>query len=106
ERGQKVFSALNNAILGFGGTAAMVDNAITQLSQLPMDGPLDAQTWNSLRNSGLTPVLVAMGKEMGMSVSELKKDLSKDGTKTVEDFLNALVKLDKQGGGGLKSLEN
>lgn len=103
-KGQKVFSALNNAILGFGGTASMVDNAITQLSQLPMDGPLDAQTWNSLRNSGITPVLVAMAKESGMSVSEMKEAFGK-GELTVQDFTDRLVKLNEKGGGGLKSLE-
>ena len=73
ELGQKMFTSLNNAILGFGGTNEMVKNAITQISQLPMDGPLDAATWNSLRNSGLTPVLVAMAKESGMSVSKMKE---------------------------------
>lgn len=103
-QGQRVFTALNNAILGFGGTAAEVDNAIQQISQLPMDGPLDAQTWNSLRNSGLTPVLVAMSKEMGLSINEMKKDFG-EGELTVRDFTETLARMDKEGGGGLKSLE-
>lgn len=103
-RGQKMFTALNNAILGFGGTADMVNNAIMQISQLPMDGPLDAQTWNSLRNSGLTPVLVAMAKDMGKSVNEMKSDFGR-GILTVEDFSNALIKMNTDGGGGMKSLE-
>ena len=94
--GQKVFTALNNAILGFGGSASMVDNAIMQLSQLPMDGPLDAQTWNSLRNSGLTPVLVAMSKDMGLSVNEMKKKFG-EGELTVKDFTDALIKMNTDG---------
>lgn len=102
--GQKVFTALNDAILGFGGSAEMVDNAIQQVSQLPLDGPLDAQTWMSLRNSGLTPVLVAMGKDMGRSVSKLKEDFG-SGKLTVQDFVNELTKLDTKGGGGLVSLQ-
>ena len=104
DKGQKVFSALNNAILGFGGTSAEVDNAITQLSQLPMDGPLDAQTWNSLRNSGLTPVLTAMAKESGTSVAEMRKAFG-SGELTVQDFTDRLVNMNTEGGGGLKSLE-
>ena len=103
ELGQKMFTALNNAVLGFGGTAAMADNAIAQLSQLPMDGPLDAQTWMSLRNSGLTPVLVAMSKDMGMSVSQMKTAFG-EGKLKVSDFVNELIKMDKQGGGGLANL--
>lgn len=102
--GQKIFTALNNAILGFGGTTDMVNNAILQLSQLPMDGPLDAQTWNSLRNSGLTPVLVAMAKDMGISVNEMKKKFG-EGELTVQDFTIALTRMDKEGGGGMKSLQ-
>lgn len=104
DKGQKVFSALNNAILGFGGSAFEVDNAITQLSQLPMDGPLDAQTWNSLRNSGLTPLLTAMAKDSGMSVSQMKEAFG-SGELTVQDFTDRLVKINTEGGGGLKSLE-
>ena len=103
-KGQKVFSALNNAILGFGGSSAMVDNAITQLSQLPLDGPLDAQTWNSLRNSGITPVLAAMAKDSKVSVAEMKEQFG-SGELKVQDFIDRLLKLNKDGGGGLKSLE-
>jgi tape measure domain-containing protein len=103
--GQKVFSALNDAILGFGGTADMVDGAVQQLSQLPMDGPLDAQTWNSLRNSGLTPVMVAMAKDMGISVGQMKDDFG-SGKLTVQDFTNELTKMDSKGGGGLTSLQS
>lgn len=103
--GQKVFTALNNAIIGFGGSANEVENAITQLSQLPLDGPLDAQTWNSLRNSGLTPVLVALSKDFGMSIGDLREAFGK-GELTVQDFVNALIRLNTEGGGGLQSLES
>lgn len=104
DKGQKVFSALNDAILGFGGSTADVDNAILQLSQRPMDGPLDAQTWNSLLQSGLTPVITAMAKDMGMSVGDMKEAFG-EGELSVQDFTERLVKMDKEGGGGLKSLE-
>ncbi len=101
--GQKVFTSLNNAILGFGGNTEEVSNAVAQLSQLPMDGPLDAQTWNSLRNSGLTPVLVAMSKDMGISINEMK-DRFGEGQLTVKDFTDKLVEMNEKGGGGMKSL--
>lgn len=104
EKSQKVFSAMNNAILGFGGSADQVNNAVRQLAQLPMDGPLDAQTWNSLMNSGFTPVLTAMAKKSNMTMGELKKDFSSQGTKSVQDFMDMLLELDEKGGGGLVSL--
>lgn len=104
EQSQEVFSALNNAIIGFGGTAVEVDGAIRQLSQLPLDGPLDAQTWNSLRQNGLTPVFNALAKDSGVSMGELRRQFS-EGELDVQDFLDRLVKLNKEGGGGLVSLE-
>lgn len=102
--GQRVFSALNNAILSTGGSAEEVNNAIRQLSQVPLDGPLDAQTWLSLRNSGLTPVLVTLSKEFGRSIDQLKEDFS-SGTLTVQDFVDGLLKLDSEGGSGVASLQ-
>lgn len=104
EKSQQVFTALNNAIIGFGGSAFEVEGAINQLSQLPMDGPLDAQTWNSLRNNGLTPVFNAIAKESGVSMGRLREQFS-TGELTVADFTDRLIRMNKDGGGGLASLE-
>lgn len=103
--GEQLFTSLNNAVLGFGGTADDVNNAVRQLSQLPMDGPLDAQTWLSLRNSGLTPVLVAMSREMGMSVDQMKTKFG-EGQLTVADFTRSLLIMNEVGGGGLTALKD
>ena len=106
EKGTEVFIDMNNAGLAFGSTTAQIENAIMQLGQLSLDGPLDAQTWNSLRNSGFSPVFAAMAKEAGITVGELKKSFSADGTKTVGDFLNALHKLNTQGSGDMEALSD
>lgn len=100
----KTYKALNDGILAMGGSADMVNGAILQLSQLPLDGPLDAQTWNSLRQNGLTPVMVAMSKDMGISIAQMKDDFG-SGKLTVQDFTDELQKLDVKGGGGMASLE-
>lgn len=103
--GEQLFTSLNNAILGFGGTAEDVNNAVRQLSQLPMDGPLDAQTWLSLRNSGLTPVLVAMSRDMGLTIDQMKTKFG-EGELTVADFTRSLLTMNEEGGGGLTALKD
>lgn len=100
---QKVYSALNDAIIGFGGSTQDVSNAIVQLSQAFANGKIDAQTWNSMMQSNLGPTLNAIARQMGITTAELKNSLS-TGKISVKDFENSLIELDKNGGGGLKSL--
>ena len=106
EKGTQTFIDMNNAGLAFGATSDQIENAIMQLGQLSLDGPLDAQTWNSLRNSGFSPVFAAMAKEAGITVGELKEQFGGNGSKTVGDFLDQLHKLNTEGGGDMDSLAN
>ena len=105
EKGTEAFKDLNSAGLAFGASSEQVSNAIMQLGQLSLEGPLDAQTWNSLRNSGFSPVFAAMAKEAGVTVGELKESFG-SGELTVNDFLDQLHKLSTEGGAGMESLES
>lgn len=102
-KSQKVWSALNDSIIGFGGSTADVSNATIQLSQAFANGKIDGMTWISMMNSNMGPVLNAIAKKLGMTTGQLKDGLA-SGKISTNQFMDALISLDKNGGGGLKSL--
>lgn len=103
-KSQKIFTAMNNAIIGFGGSSADVTNAVLQMSQAFAGGRIDAQTWNSMLNSNLGPALNAIARQMGITTKKLKEGLS-EGTISVETFQQALIDMNEKGGGGMKSFQ-
>lgn len=103
QKGQKVFSAVNDAVLGFGGSSAQASSAVQQLSQDLSSGTITAATWNSMINDGMGPALKALATSMGMTSGQLKDALSK-GKVSANQFSDALINMDKNGGGGMKSL--
>ena len=103
ELGTQAFIDLNNAGLAFGATSEDIEGAIMQLSQLDLNGPLNAETWNSLQQRGFQPVFAAMAQEAGITVGELKESFGNKGDKTVKDFLDTLHRLGTEGSGDMKS---
>lgn len=103
--GTQVFEDMNNAGLAFGATSASIDNAIVQLGQLPLDGPLDGQTWRSLQNSGFTPALTKMAELAGMTTADLKESFG-SGELTVKDFIDMLHTLNTEGAGDMEALSS
>lgn len=102
-KSQEIWSALNDSILGFGGSTADVNNAVLQLSQAFSNGKIDGMTWISMMNSQMGPVLSAIAKQLGLTTGQLKDGLA-SGKISVQQFQDALIELDKNGGGGLASL--
>lgn len=104
DRSQKLFSAINDSILSFGGSSENVNNAVTQYSQI-MGSKMDARTLRSLEEANMTPVLTAVAKKMGMSFSEFRNAFTgPNPTISLQQFEDALIELDEKGGGGLNSL--
>lgn len=104
ELSQGVYSAMNNAILGFGGSTEQVNGAMTQLSQAFSQGKIDGQTWNSMMNNQMGPALNALADNMGITTDQLQQGLS-DGTISMDEFAAGMIDLNKNGSDSMASLE-
>lgn len=104
DRSQKLFSAINDSILTFGGDSEGVNNAVTQYSQI-MGSKMDARTLRSMEDAGMTPALTAIAKKFNMSFAEFREAFTgPNPTISLQQFEDALIELDEKGGGGLDSL--
>lgn len=104
DRSQKLFSAINDSILTFGGSSEDVNNAVTQYSQI-MGSKMDARTLRSMEDAGMTPALTAIAKKFNMSFAEFREAFTgSNPTISLQQFEDALIELDEKGGGGLDSL--
>lgn len=100
---QKIYSALNNSILGVGKGGEEVNSAIEMLTRGINSGSISGHEFNTLMNT-MGPNMQAVAREMGLTTGELQKGLS-DGSVSVEDFTDTLIKMDSEGGGGMASFQ-
>lgn len=102
DKATKTFLALNDGILGFGGSTEQVNRAVTQLSQSLGSGYIDGQTYRALMDGGLAPVMTKLAETFGYAkeeVGEFKDAIGGKGDSqgrhiTPDEFLDALIGLD------------
>ena len=105
-RAVRIFDAFNNAILAFGGNQEQANRAITQFSQAMGTGKVDARTYLSLTDAGMSPALAKVAEMLGYSsenMGEFKSALG-EGEISIEEFTDALIKLNENGYDTMKAL--
>lgn len=101
---EKIFLAVNNAILAGGASTETQSAALEQLSQAYAKGKPDMVEWRSLMTAmpaQLKQVAKAMGK---VDAESLGEDLRK-GNISMDDFMNTMVKLNEEGIDGFANFE-
>lgn len=97
----KYFLAMNDAIVAGGQNAGIQASAVEQLSQAYSKGKMDMIEWRSIQQA-MPGQLNQIAKTMGMTTAELGEGL-RSGNIAMDDFMDTIVKLDKEGGKGIRS---
>lgn len=93
------FLAFNNALLAGGANADIQSNALEQLSQMYAVGTVDAQAWRSVQTA-MPAQLQQVAQSMGYTSTAVGGDFYnaiQKGKISMEDFMQQIVKLNKEG---------
>lgn len=104
KKSTRYFLAMNNAITAGGMSTQVQSAAVEQLSQAYSKGKMDMMEWRSLQTA-MPAQLNQVAKAMNMSTDALGEGL-RDGTVSMDDFMDTMVKLNKEGTDGLASFED
>lgn len=98
--------AFNNALLAGGASTTLAANAMEQYRQQMAVGKVDHMAWRSMTNA-MPGQLGQIAKSLlgAAGNTETLFEAMRDGNVTFEDFNNALVKLNAEGGEGFASFE-
>lgn len=102
-----IYLALNNALLAGGASTEVQANAMEQLNQAYSKGKPDAMEWRAMLTA-MPGQLKQVASELGYTSTAIGGDLQKalvDGNLSMDDFMEAFVKLNKEGTGNFKSFE-
>lgn len=97
----KYFTALNNAIIAGGASTDLQSSAVEQLTQAYSKGAMDMMEWRSLQQA-MPAQLNQIAQSMNMTSDELGEGL-RNGTISMDAFMDQLVILNEQGGEGFAS---
>lgn len=95
------FLAFNNALLAGGASADIQANALEQLSQMYAVGTIDAQAWKSVQTA-MPAQLQQVAESLGYTSTAVGGDFYnaiQKGKISMEDFMQQIVKLNKEGTG-------
>ena len=99
-----IYLALNNAILAGGADAQLQASAMEQLQQAYAKGKPELQDWKTLMQA-MPAQLKQIANAMGYVDSSQLYNALQNGKASMDDFMRAVVKLNKEGINGLGSFE-
>lgn len=102
-----IYLALNNALLAGGASMEVQSNAMEQLNQAYAKGRPDAMEWRAMMTA-MPGQLKQVAQSLGYTSTAIGGDLQTaivKGELSMDDFMEAFVKLNKEGTGNFKSFE-
>jgi tape measure domain-containing protein len=100
----ELFTAVNNAILAGGASADIQSTALEQLSQAYAKGKPDMIEWRSLMTA-MPAQLKQVAQAMGYVNTDELGEALRTGKVSMDDFMDAIVRLNKEGTGEFASFE-
>ena len=100
----ELFTAVNNAILAGGASADIQSTALEQLSQAYAKGKPDMMEWRSLMTA-MPAQLKQVAQAMGYVSTDALGEALRNGTVSMDEFMDTIIKLNKNGTGEFKSFE-
>ena len=99
-----MFLALNNAILAGGAPAQTQASAIEQISQAYAKGKPDMMEWRSMMTA-MPAQLKQVATAMGYVDADALGSALRDGSVSMDEFMNTIVKLNNEGVAGFDNFE-
>ena len=105
ERSTEMFLALNNAIIAGNAPTENQAAALEQLTQAYSKGKPDMMEWRSLLTA-MPGQLKQVAKAMGYVNTDELYDALQKGEVSMDDFMDAIMRLNTEGADGLESFQN
>ena len=99
-----LFLALNNAILAGGASSEIQSSALEQLSQAYAKGKPDMMEWRTAMTA-MPAQLKQVAKAMGYVDADALGEALREGTVSMDEFMDTIIELNKKGVDGFQSFE-